>query len=349
MARSERCLQIYTWKWARETWRIPLLWQETRNGRCCLMPSWTTAIWTMISTAHILFQVTTGYTWLVITKGGTILMSLSPAKAWFFLLIQTKPVEHRTDSWKLCPCLGKASRRFDTKIMTSVPRKAKQHTGQQHSTMCRQRSLPFLQQLPAAVTEGLYNPVVEQPLSSSPCYILDCSCKGLMSKDMLKPRNRSIISSFPMFFFFFFLSKLHVGKGTWKETGILAQLLLERQPCSRNELLKWRKLPSKDHVASGVPGPLMATTTILNLKDEGRSQCQEQPNQHRKYGKRGGLFSHKPYNPGDRHTYSKMSLFSLDHFNSAAWFYLATWSISVPAVQHAINRSHICRLTCRHK
>lgn len=97
--------------------------------------------------------------------------------------------------------VGKASRRFDTKIMTSVPRKAKQHTGQQHSTMCRQRSLPFLQQLPAAVTEGLYNPVVEQPLSSSPCYILDCSCKGLMSKDMLKPRNRSIISSFPMFFF----------------------------------------------------------------------------------------------------------------------------------------------------
>lgn len=98
-----------------------------------------------------------------------------------------------------------------------------------------------------------------------------------------------------------------------------------------------------------MPGPLMATTTILNLKDGGKSQCQRQPNQHRKHGKRGGLFSHKPFNPGDGYTRSKRSLFSLDHFNSAAWFCLGTWFLSVPAVQHAINRSHICRVICNPK
>lgn len=63
----------------------------------------------------------------------------------------------------------------------------------------------------------------------------------------------------------------------------------------------------------------MATITILNLKDGGRSQCQEQPNQQRKCGKTGGLFlPHKPFNHGEGYTYSKISLFSLDHLNLAA-------------------------------
>lgn len=62
-------------------------------------------------------------------KVGTMLMSLSPVKSWFCLLIQTKPVEHRTDSLKLGPCWEQASQMFDTKTKNSVPRKAKQHKG----------------------------------------------------------------------------------------------------------------------------------------------------------------------------------------------------------------------------
>lgn len=66
--------------------------------------------------------------------------------------------------------------------------------------MCKQTPLPFLQQLPAAVTEALHNAAAEQPLSSSPCYILDWGCKGLMSRDMLKARHKPITSSFPTAF-----------------------------------------------------------------------------------------------------------------------------------------------------
>lgn len=45
-------------------------------------------------------------------------------------------------------------------------------------------------------------------------------------------------------------------------------------------------MPSKDHGASGLPGPSIATTTILNLKDGRRTQCQEQRGQQRKGGMR---------------------------------------------------------------
>lgn len=63
----------------------------------------------MVFTAHILFQVTKGYTWPGITKWGIMLMSLSPAKSSCCPLIQTKPVEHRTDLLKLGQYLEKAS------------------------------------------------------------------------------------------------------------------------------------------------------------------------------------------------------------------------------------------------
>lgn len=59
---------------------------------------------------------------------------------------------------------------------------------------------PLSTATPSCSSEGLYNPFVEPPLSSSPCYILDWGCKRLMSKAMLKARNRSIISSFPTAF-----------------------------------------------------------------------------------------------------------------------------------------------------
>lgn len=110
-------------------------------------------------------------------------------------------------------------------------------------------------------------------------------CRGLVPKDMQQAKAKSIISSSPRAFSL----KNSTGRRDIKrKRSTNPAAVREVSPQQERTSKVKRKMPSKDCIVSGLPGPSMATTTILNLKGGGRTQCQEQHSQQRKGGKAGG-------------------------------------------------------------